>query len=231
MEEIAEEFLEDEDECIRPDISQIITEDDIPVDNLACDKQQRLLVNSLYSHFQDRVFLAGTHVGIFHAEGKPPVVPDVFITYDVKLREDTWDKYNRSYLIWEFGKLPEVVIEIVSNQEGGELDEKFKLYQYIRICYYIVYDPSQHLGDKKLYVYILHAGVYEELPEPWIEQLKLGLTLWSGEFEQKQDTWLRWCDKNGAIYLTGEEQAQKMQQRSLVLAEKLKALGVDPDSL
>ncbi len=35
-------------------------------------------------------------------------------------------KKHRSYFMWEFGKPPEVVIEIVSNREGEELERKLK---------------------------------------------------------------------------------------------------------
>ncbi|MEA5554168.1 hypothetical protein VB713_24850 [Anabaena cylindrica UHCC 0172] len=34
---------------------------------------------------------------------------------------------------------------------------------------------------------------------------ELGLTLWAGVFEGKQDIWLRWCEKAGNILPTGTE--------------------------
>jgi hypothetical protein len=57
------------------------------------------------------------------------------------------------------------------------------------------------------------------------------LTLWQGEFESRQDLWLRWCDKDGNIFLTGDERAEEAEQKAQRLAEQLRALGVDPDSL
>ena len=43
----------------------------------------------------------------------------------------------------------------------------------------------------------------------------LGLTVWQGEFETKQyDRWLRWCDRDGNLLLTGYEQAQQARQQT-----------------
>jgi hypothetical protein len=51
----------------------------------------------------------------------------------------------------------------------------------------------------------------------------LGLTLWEGEFEEAvRRVWLRWCDRQGRVILTGAERAER-------LAERLRSMGVDPD--
>lgn len=75
-----------------------------------------------------------------------------------------------------------------------------------------------------------------ELETFWLEQVNLGLTLWEGVFEAKQDTWLRWCDQQGNILLTGaerasqaEQRASQAEQRAEQLAEQLRALGVYPE--
>ena len=85
----------------------------------------------------------------------------------------------------------------------------------------------------------------------WLEQVELGLLVQSGEYEGKQDMWLRWCDRNGDIYLGGRELAKQAselakqaselakqaeaslsqeRQKSERLAELLKNLGIEPDS-
>ena len=103
------------DNCDVPDANLLITEDDTTVDNLASAKQQRLLVGSLYSSLQNQVFLAEANVSVYHTYGEPPIVPDVFISFDVQIPENWWEKQNRSYLVWNFGKFPELVLETVSN--------------------------------------------------------------------------------------------------------------------
>jgi Uma2 family endonuclease len=109
-----------------PDIAQLVTEDDTPVDNLPSEKQQRLLVEPLYSSWDaGRPFLAASNVGIFSAVNRPPVVPDMFLSLDVQVAEDWWARQHRSYFLWEFGKPPDLVVEIVSNMEGEETGRKF----------------------------------------------------------------------------------------------------------
>ena len=44
--------------------------------------------------------------------------------------------------------------------------------------------------------------------------MNLGLTLWDGEFEGRSDNWLRWCDRDKNILLTGDERADQEQQRA-----------------
>lgn len=229
-----------------PDISHIVTEDDTSVDNFASEKQQRLLTEPLYSSWfgsgSPRKFLVAANVGIFSAIGQPPIVPDVFLSLDVQVADNWWEKKNRSYFIWEFGKAPEVVIEIVSNREGNELGSKLKVYERMRVSYYAVFDPIQQLGAV-LQIYQLQGTSYVAMTEVWLEQVGLGLTLWQGTFEGKEDVWLRWCDRSGNVIPTGAERAELAESRlrdteSLLehehrraeqLVERLRALGVDPD--
>ncbi|MGB5596702.1 MAG: Uma2 family endonuclease, partial [Crocosphaera sp.] len=145
----------------KPDVSNLITEDDTPVDNFGSAKQQRFLTNILYDSQKERIFLADANVGIYHHIKEPPIVPDFFLSLDVQVPTDFWAKNHRCYMVWEFGKVPEVAIEIVSNKVGGELDEKLKIYQRMRVLYYIVYDPQQHLGEKVLRIFKLTGLNYE----------------------------------------------------------------------
>jgi hypothetical protein len=75
---------------------------------------------------------------------------------------------------------------------------------------------------------------------PW---LKLGLTLWEGEFEGKVDTWLRWTDDQGVMIPTGKERAEQERrraeqaeqraeqehQRAERFAALLRQAGIDPE--
>jgi Uma2 family endonuclease len=231
-------LIKDIEDCDVPDANLLITEDDTPVDNLASEKQQRLLVSSLYSSLQNQTFIAAANVGVYHTYGEPAIVPDVFVSYDVQVPENWWEKENRCYLVWKFGKSPELVIEIVSNKKGNELDTKLQTYEKMRVSYYIVYDPNQHLGEQVLRVYTIKGRRYVETTNNWLEDIDLGVTLWTGEFEGRNGNWLRWCYQDGSILLTGDERAQQAEQRAQqaeqraqLLADRLKALGVDPDSI
>lgn len=220
----------------KPDVSNLITEDDTPVDNFGSEKQQRFLTNILYDAQKERIFSACANVGIYHHIKEPPIVPDFFLSLDVQIPTDFWAKNHRCYMVWEFGKVPEVAIEIVSNKVGGELDEKRKIYQRMRVLYYIVYDPQQHLGEKVLRIFKLTGLNYEETNETWLKEVDLGLTFWEGEFEGISNIWLRWCDETGNLLLTGEERAKNAEKRAEDaenelerLREKLRQQGINLD--
>jgi beta-lactamase superfamily II metal-dependent hydrolase len=100
---------------------------------------------------------------------------------------------------------------------------------------------------------------YREISDSWLEQVNLGLTIWQGEFEGIEESWLRWRDASGEVLLTGDEQAERerqqvererqraererqqaererqradeQQQRAERLAEFLRSQGIDPDQL
>lgn len=124
------------------------------------------------------------------------------------------------------------MLEIISNQVGNELINKLKTYEHMRVSYYVVYDdPAQQLGTASLRLFELRGLHYTEVTQPWLEQVDLGLTLWQGMFEGRQETWLRWCDSHGKILLTGDEKAEQERQRAERLADILKAQGIDLDQL
>jgi Uma2 family endonuclease len=229
------------------DITHLTIEDDIPVDNLISEKQQRLLTEPLYSNpmvLGDRSFLLAANVGVFYAVKQPPLVPDVFLSLDVEVPQDWREKKNRTYLVWEFGKPPDVVIEIISNKEGNELGSKLRDYARIGVGYYAVFDPLHQLGEVWLRLFQRSATHFHETSETWLEEVGIGLTLWNGVFEGKQDTWLRWCDRDGSVVPTGAEKAEQERQRAererqraeqaearaTRLAEQLRAMGIEPDT-
>jgi mannose/cellobiose epimerase-like protein (N-acyl-D-glucosamine 2-epimerase family) len=57
--------------------------------------------------------------------------------------------------------------------------------------------------------YELRGRKYAKITERWLPDVGLGLTLWDGVYEAKHDTWLRWCDRDGKLILTGAECAER----------------------
>ncbi len=235
---VKQTLIDTDDGFYIPDANQLVTEDDTPVDNFASEKQQRLLVSSLYSSLQKQPFLAESNVGVYYTDLKPAIVPDVFLSLNAQVPQNWWEKQNRCYMVWRFGKPPEVAIEIVSNKVGDELGEKLRIYEHMRASYYIVYDPTNQLSEETLRIYELRGMRYYQTSETWLEQVELGLTLWEGEFEGRQDSWLRWCYQDGTVLSTGDERAQTAEQRASTaeqraaqLAEKLREMGINPDNL
>jgi hypothetical protein len=201
-----------------PNVHVMMTEDDEPVDNLPSEKQQRFLTEPLYSSWAgpgaERTFLAAANVGVFYLARRPAVVPDMFLSLDVEVSEDWWEKEHRSYFLWEFGKPPDLAIEIVSNTVGDEDGEKRKKYARMGVRYYVIYDPLCQIMDDTLTIYQLHDFDYEKQSSRQFPVLKLGLTLWEGKYEGKQTEWLRWVDENDELILTGRERAEQERQHA-----------------
>ncbi|NJL59480.1 MAG: hypothetical protein HC887_07385 [Desulfobacteraceae bacterium] len=173
------------------------------------------------------------------------------------MADDLWEKQNRSYFLWEFGKPPEVVVEIVSNTKGGETDSKFKKYARMGVLYYIIFDPQQLVQSSALRLYELTSGGYISRIDRRMTHVGLGITLWKGVFEGSAALWLRWCDAEGKLIPTGfelseqekqradaaekeadnakqraesaEKEAALARERAEKLAEKLRQMGIDPN--
>ncbi|MBX2999422.1 MAG: hypothetical protein KF893_12980, partial [Caldilineaceae bacterium] len=122
---------------------------------------------------------------------------------------------------------------------------------------YIVYDPERHLGKQPLYIFERRGLHYVEIEERWLAGVGLGVTLWHGEYAGFTAEWLRWCDIDGELYLTGVELAQQYRalateaqqradeerqradeerqradeerQRVARLTAQLRALGIEPN--
>ncbi|MCS6808730.1 MAG: Uma2 family endonuclease [Bacteroidota bacterium] len=224
-----------------PDLSTLITEDDTPVDNLFSAKQQRLLVETLHGNVElwnpsRRSFVVDANVGIFPVPKNTPLVPDVFLSMDV-LTDDIGSIHTtRAYFAWVYGKMPELVIEIVSNRKGGEMERKHREYARQHIPYYAVFDPMRELRGEIFQLFALYHGAYTPLQDFWMEDLNLGLRLWHGVYEGEETTWLRWCDAHGTLIPTTAEsrdyekqRAEQERQRAERLAEQLRRLGITPD--
>jgi Uma2 family endonuclease len=230
------QLLED---IMAPNVANLVLEDDAPLDNFQTEKQQRLLVEPLYSSWKvDEPFIAAANVGIFSSDEEEGAAPDAFLSLGVSMPADWSQKQNRSYLVWRFGKFPEVAIEVVSNRKGNELARKDpekpckkEAYARMGIAYYAVFDPLQQIQEEgqmdgqPLKVFELRGKRYVELSQPfWMDGAGLGLTLWDGKFEGVPSQWLRWCDLNGQVISTGAERAER-------LAERLRQLGENPDEI
>ena len=218
-----------------PCLDDIETDDGQPLDSSFQEKLHRLLTESLFTSWagpgEGRPFLVLSNVGLFYATKQPPLVPDVMLRLDVPQNRDLNSKENRSYFTWVVGKPPNVVIEFVSDNRGGEATTKMTEYASIGVHYYAVFDPKHVLSSDTLMLHRLVGGAYQLISGSQLDGIGLGLILWQGKYEGADATWLRWCDTTGAVIPTGKERADKTQQRNERLAEKLREMGIDPDTI
>ncbi len=243
-------------ESIAPDVSHIETENDDPVDNVFSAKQQRLLSESLNISWQEnRPFLADVDIGVFSSPYQPPLVPDMFLSLGVDVPDDYWTKEGRSYFVWNYGKPPDLVIEVVSNRKGGEADRK--LYEYARmgVAYYAIYDPQLLVQSEALVLYESVAGEFMPRPDFDMRRVGLSLQIWDGIFDAMQGHWLRFADLDGNLIPSGDEhriranqaeqraeqehqraeqerqRAEQAEAEAANLRARLRKAGIDPDSI
>jgi Uma2 family endonuclease len=155
------------------------------------------------------------------------------------------DVIRRSYTPHLEGSPVAVVMEFLSDEEGGELSVRStlpygKLYFYeqiLQVPTYVTYDPY----ESRLEVRCLKDGHYclqapDDQGHIYIPELNLFIGLWSGERLSNTINWLRWWDASGNLLLWSAEQAEQERQRAEqerqradALATKLRELGIDPD--
>ncbi len=132
--------------------------------------------------------------------------PDWFVVAGVPRLYDH-KELRLSYVMWQEGVRPLVVVELLSpstrNEDLGNTAQqpnspptKWQVYERILgVPYYILFDRY----TDELKAFQLVANQYEEIvlaePRIWVPELKLGLGLWQGEYRGIPRLWLRWYDE------------------------------------
>lgn len=134
-----------------------------------------------------------------------------------------------SYVNWQEGIRPHVVIELLSpgtrDEDLGRRERrtqqptKWQVYeQILGIPYYILFDRY----TDELQIFQLEGGYYQllELTEPkiWLPHLEIGLGLWLGDYRGITRNWLRWSDVQGNWIPTPaerERQEKELAQQQL----------------
>jgi Uma2 family endonuclease len=215
--DVAETISSGYEEPLAPDISHLITEDDKPVDNRYSERQFTLLTVPLFDSWDEgKPFEALSDVGLFYTPSNDSVVvPDFMLSLGVEPPKVSKEKESHSYFVWLYGKPPNLVVEVVSNKKGGELDRKMGVYEKIGVSYYAVHDPFHHLGKRELRLFKLEGGKYVEMADPTrMPELGLGFVLWEGSYSDVEARWLRFVDAEGQLILTGLERAEKETERA-----------------
>jgi len=230
------------------------TQDDLPCDDGVPMETQRhklqldLLLETLQPWLARRPDgYAGGNMFLYYSlaqvRNQDYMGPDVFVVVDVPKKE------RKSWVVWEEEKGPDVVIELLS-PSTAQYDKtgKKRLYeQQVRVPEYFwfdPFDPEDWAGFRLVGSRYEPLGVSEAgcLPS---ESLGLSLGRWSGPYQGVEAVWLRWATPSGVWLptkddlLTQERQraeqahqrAEQAHQRAERLAERLRAMGVDPDEL
>lgn len=205
---------------------------------------------SLTGYSRDRWF-SGSDLNVYYDVQHPlwHKRPDWFLALDVPRLYDGRD-LRHSYVVWQEGRSPAVVVEFLSPRTGrddlgrfytekdlAETEEeelesadnkttpgKLEVYErYLRVPHYIVHSPY----TDRLRYFKLSGSEYEEQTSRsqnsaiWLEELQTGLGVWQGEFDGVTRSWLQWCEEAGTWLLTDTERAQQKAARTQQKAERL----------
>ncbi len=152
---------------------------------------------------------------------------------------------RRSFTPHTEGDIPTIVMEFLSETDGGEYSAKTsypygKWHYYERIVqvpYYIIFNSSS--GELELHH--LENGHYvrkdaDENERYWLSPLELYLGVWYGNRLETTTHWLRFWDKTGHMLKWGNEEAREIaqelkqeRQRANILEQELKELKVRLD--
>jgi hypothetical protein len=157
--------------------------------------------------------------------------------------------------------MPLLSLEVISERYNSEYENKLADYEALGILYYAIYNPfsdrrSRFRNRQRLEVYGLVSGKYELLPcednRIWLPEIDLALGYEQGTHISWCREWLYWYNQSENRYLTDREDAiiakaianqerlianqeciakQEAEQKMQRLAEKLKALGINPDEV
>ncbi len=216
-----------------PSSEELPDSDDTPVDNELQDLIPGLLKAILALVWANRMdWFFGVDMGVYYDPEEPAIVPDGFLSLGVERVFD--ENLRRSYIFWEEDHIPPImVLEIVSEKRRGEYTNKKNLYAELEVLYYVVYNPIRR-RKSPLEVYRLVNGEYNLQPQDnpiWLPEIGLGIGRERGTYQGITREWLYWYDDRGSRLLTPEERILQAEQKAERLAEKLRELGIDPNSL
>lgn len=207
-----------------PSQDELPCEDDIPMESERHKLQMELLLETLQPWLAQRgEGYAGGNMFLYFSlaqtRGQYFRGPDVFVVLGVPKGE------RKSWVVWEEGKAPDIVIELLS-ESTRERDKTLKKQIYreqLRIPEYYWYDP---FNPDDWAGFRLSGMEYQPL-EPdgsgriSSQQLQLSLLRWPGSYRGVPAVWLRWATPQGDLLLTGEERAE--QERSRTEQERSRA--------
>ncbi|MHC0066038.1 Uma2 family endonuclease [Nostoc sp. UIC 10890] len=230
---MSETILAAPDIQLPPTQAELPYDDGIPMESARHKAQMDLLIDALIPWLSEREdgFIGGNmfvYYSLAQVRNKDFKGPDFFAVLGVPKGE------RRSWVVWEEGKAPDVVIELLSDSTA-QADKNFKklIYQnQMRVPEYFWYDPfnpddlAGFSNDKGVYQPIA-ANAQNQLVS---QSLGLALQLWQGNYKGINATWLRWAMSLGELLPTPEEKerqrADKAESQLLQTARNLLESGM-----
>jgi len=216
------------------------TQDELPYDDGEPMESERhlyqifLLIETLKLHWAGRDdYFAGGNMFLYFSAAQVKKNdfrgPDFFVALGVDGKRE-----RKSWVVWEEGKGPDLVIEFLSESTAAfDREGKKKIYHdKLHVPEYFYFDPfSGELAGFRMN----GDGYIPKTPDEHDRFIStatgLALARWEGEYLGVTGTWLRWETIDGKLLPTENERAEQEHERAERLAARLRELGVDPASL
>ncbi|BBD58030.1 hypothetical protein NIES2109_07990 [Nostoc sp. HK-01] len=216
-----------------PTQAELPYDDGVPMESARHKTQMDLLIDALIPWLEQREdgFVGGNmfvYYSLAQVRNKDFKGPDFFAVLGVPKGE------RRSWVVWEEGKAPDVVIELLSDSTAqADKNEKKLIYQnQMRVPEYFWYDP---FNPDDLAGFSNEKGVYQPITinrqnQLVSQSLGLALQLWQGNYKGIDAIWLRWASLGGELLPTPEEKerqrAEKAESQLLQTARNLLETGM-----
>ncbi|MDZ8032993.1 Uma2 family endonuclease [Nostoc sp. DedSLP04] len=206
-----------------PTQAELPDDDGIPMESARHKAQMDLLIDALIPWLEEREdgFIGGNmfvYYSLAQVRNKDFKGPDFFAVLGVPKGE------RRSWVVWEEGKTPDVVIELLSDSTAqADKNEKKLIYQnQMRVPEYFWYDP---FNPDDLAGFSIAKGAYQPITvnaqnQLVSQSLGLGLQLWQGSYKGINATWLRWANLAGELLPTPEEKERQRAEQERQRADK-----------
>ncbi|MDX2242024.1 MAG: Uma2 family endonuclease [Leptolyngbyaceae cyanobacterium bins.302] len=200
-----------------PTQADLPDDDGIPMETERHKAQMDLLINPLKPWLDSRSdgYVGGNmfvYYSLAQVKNQDFRGPDFFVVLGVPKGE------RLSWVVWEEGKSPDVVIELLSNSTAeADKHEKKLIYQnQMRVSDYFWFDP---FNPDDWAGFSLQQGEYQPIPLNSQNQLvssalKLALVQWQGAYNGIDATWIRWATLDGELLPTVEETTIEQRQRA-----------------
>ncbi|MGB3614765.1 MAG: Uma2 family endonuclease [Elainellaceae cyanobacterium] len=184
--------------------------------------QMELLINTLlpWLDARDNGYVGGNmflYYSLEQVRQRDFKGPDVFVALNVPKGE------RLSWVCWEEGKTPDVIIELLSastaTADKGKKKDIYATQLHVpEYFWFDPYNPDDWAGFR------LQGSAYVPIaPEDSrfeVQSLELCLMQWYGTFKGIEATWLRWATSDGALLLTAEERERQQAEQERQRAEQ-----------
>ena len=200
-----------------PTQAELPCDDGIPMETQRHKFQMDILIDTIQPWLEQRTdgYVGGNmfvYYSLAQLKNQDFRGPDFFAVLGVPKTE------RLSWVVWEEGKPPDVVIELLSETTANnDKNQKKLIYQnQMRVSQYFWYDP---FNPDDFAGFDLNSGAYQQIALNDKNQLiskvlDLALVRWEGNYRGVDATWLRWATLDGDLFPTSQEMVIITQQRA-----------------